>query len=107
MDDVLEPRPAVRLDPLDFGSVHSDYVYDALLAREHFRCRSCGLRPDEYADQARALLLRECAGELQDSCSLGATIDEDHDFAEFGSPLADAQGSWLRRRPPHLLVGHS
>src|SRR5258707_15753751 len=62
-DNVFELGSVIRLNSLDFGLVRVDHVQDALAAREHFRCRSCGLRLDEYANQARPPLLRDHAGD--------------------------------------------
>src|SRR5258708_3736059 len=106
-DHVLAQGPVVRLDPLKFCSVPLNQVEHAFAAGEHLGRGNCGLRLHEYADEARAVLLGEYAGELQNARSLGAPIDEDHDFPQLSGALANAQGGRLRRRPRRLLICHS
>jgi len=53
--------------------------------------RNRWLRLQEYTDQARAVLLGQFAGELQDASRLGMPIDEDDDFSERSLALV-----WLK-----------
>jgi hypothetical protein len=73
----------------------------ARAASESLRRRNRGLRLQEYTDQARAVLLGQFAGELQDASRLGMPIDEDDDFSERSLALVWAQGCSLRRRRRH------
>jgi hypothetical protein len=91
-DDVLELGPVVRLDPLELRSVRFDHFQDARAGGKRLRRGNCGLRLHEYGDQLRAVFLGECAGELQDACSLAPPIEEDDEFRELGSALVGAQG---------------
>src|SRR5437899_1180949 len=97
-------RQVARLDALELYAVRLDHVEDALAAGEHLRLGDRGLRLDEYAGQARVVLLREYAGELQDASDLGAPIDEDDDFTELSRALVVAPGVRPRRRRPRRLL---
>src|SRR5258708_38265777 len=70
-DDVVELSMVLRLDSLELCSVHLDRALHAFAAGERLRRGNYGLRLDEYADQARVLLLGEHTSQLQDACSRG------------------------------------
>jgi len=89
---MAEQGTMVRLDLLELCSVRLNHVNDSLAAGERFRRASNGPRLHKYRDQVRAVLLGEYAGELEDACSLGPPIDEDHDFRELSNALVSPQG---------------
>src|SRR5882762_5932512 len=105
-DHVLKLRPVARLDPLELCSLRLNHVKDALAPGERFRRANNGPRLHKYRDQLRAVLLGEYAGELEDACSLGPPIDEDHDFREFSNALVSPQECRLVRLIPRRLLGH-
>src|SRR5260370_8223662 len=97
----------VRLDPSELCLMHLDHALHRFTASECFRRGNCRLRLHEYTGQVRGVLLGEYAGELQDACSLSAPIDEDHDFPELSSALANPTGGSLASSPRRFLFAHT